>query len=87
MKNMRLNAAVVALLFDDLSHRLMSNYDEICDLQMKDKNQYIDLLLVKYFGFGAEDEDIPLVRAMLTCLCEHDGMHWHHDNTQLEFDF
>lgn len=87
MKNMQLSAAVVAGLFEDLSHKFMDHHDEICELKLTDKNQYIDVLLVKYIGAGVESEELPIVRAILTSICDHKGSLWTEDQKQLELNF
>jgi hypothetical protein len=87
MKNMQLSAAVVAGLLEDLSHKFMHHHDEICELKLTDKDHYIDVLLVKYIGAGVENEQLPIVRAILTSICDHKGSLWTEDQKQLEFNF
>ena len=84
---MQLSAAVVAGLFEDLSNKFMDYHDEICELKFTDKELYVDVLLIKYLGAGLENEELPIVRAILTSLCDHKGSLWTEDQKQLEFNF
>lgn len=87
MKDMQLSAAVVAGLFEDLSHKFMDYHDEICELKLTDKNHYIDVLLVKYIGAGIAADDLPLVRAILNSLFEYEGSQWIEEHKQLALNF
>lgn len=87
MKDMRLSAAVVAVLLEDFSQQFMDYLDEICELKLTYKNQYIDVLLVKYLGAGLENGKLPIVRAILTSLCDCKGSLWTENLKQLELNF
>ena len=84
---MQLSAAVVAGLFEDLSHKFTDHHDEICELKLTDKNHYIDVLLVKYIGAGVESDELPIVRAILNSLFEYEGSQWIEEHKQLELNF
>ena len=87
MKDMQLSAAVVAGLFEDLSHKFMDYHDEICELKLIDKDQYIDVLFVKYIGAGVAADNLPLVRAILNSLFEYEGSQWIEEHKQLDLNF
>ncbi|MBD0411052.1 hypothetical protein [Pseudoalteromonas distincta] len=87
MNNTQINAAVVAGLFEDLSHKFMDFHDEICELKLTDKNHFIDVLLVKYIGAGIAADDLPLVRAILNSLFEYEGSQWIEEHKQLDLNF
>lgn len=93
MNKPTLNAAVASSLLDDISHQFMVYHDEINDLKVSDDKYDIDLLLIKYFGSHAEERHLPLIRAILTNICEYTSLLYEAEDelnielVQLEFEF
>lgn len=93
MNKPTLNAAVVSLLLDDISRQFMNFHDDINDMQMNEDQYDIDALLIKYFGSNAEDRHLPLIRAILTNICEYTSSLYETEDEldieveQMEFEF
>lgn len=66
-----LNAAVASSLLNNISLQFMSFHDEINDMELNEESYNVELLMIRFFGGNIDEQQLPLIKAILTNLCEY----------------